>query len=447
MLTPRDDVAYPYDTSVLLSKYIQKFHDTEKHQIVSFRDLVFWIKHGERATHYIHSYPGKILPHIVHFFLSAFSYFPDNSIVLDPFAGTGTVALEAYLSKKNSLFADSNPLARLITSSKINFIDTKLINDLALDISDYYFSNSKYNIPDVLNIDYWYDNDTIVKLSKIKDAIESIQNSLEKDFLFVTFSSVVRKVSRADPKLSVPVRSKNIGYHEKKDVIDIFKQQLMLNCRRQESFQDFGSRNMDSKCVGNDARNLKIPSLWNDIETRELADKTVDLIITSPPYAGAQKYIRATSLNIGWLGLSESSKLKDLDRMTIGRENLKKSEYDELRLTDIKSADSKLKKLYKKNPLRASIAGNYINEMKIAINEMKRVLKKDGMILFIIGNNSISGEVFKSSKYLLDYFLESGFDLELLLTDEIKSWGLMTKRNKTASIITREWIILLRKRV
>jgi hypothetical protein len=77
---------------------------------------------------------------------------------------------------------------------------------------------------------------------------------------------------------------------------------------------------------------------------------------------------------------------------------------------------------------------------------MHRVLKKNGVIIFIIGNNNVCGEIFKSSKYLLDYFIEKGFNLELLFTDKIKSWSLMTKRNVTADIITHEWIMMLRKK-
>jgi DNA modification methylase len=447
MVKKRDDIAYPFDTSVVLSNYLKKFKKTKKHQEVSFRDLVFWLKNKERATHYIHPYPGKILPHIVHFFLAAYSFFSKDSLVLDPFSGTGTIALESYLSGRNSLFADSNPLARLITSSKTSYIDIDLILKLVKTMETYYYSNCELIIPDVININYWYNNDVIVKLSKIKSSLDLIEESNEKDFLRVSFSSIVKKLSYADPRLSVPVhRNNNLIKDTDKGIFDFFKQQVNINCNRHKSFREICKVLLTSRCVGEDARQLKIAGHWDEIKTRKLSKNMVDLIITSPPYAGAQKYIRAVSLNIGWLGMSTSAELKELDKKTIGCEKLIKADYSELKLTNIKAADSQLKKLYKINPERTTIVSNYINEMKIAINEMKRVLKKNGVIMFIIGNNSVCGEVFKSSSYLLEYFQEIGFKLELIFLDEIKSWGLMTKRNKTASIITHEWIMMLRKK-
>jgi DNA modification methylase len=447
MLIERDDVAYPYDTSEILLDYINRYQTKEKYQIVSFRELVFWLNYKDRAIHYIHSYPGKILPHIVHFFLAAYSFFPENNLILDPFSGTGTITLESCLSGRNSLYADANPLARLITSSKTGFIDYNKISTLVKKIENYYYSNKKHIIPDVINIDYWYDSDTIDKLAKIKTVLDLIDESEEKDFLMVTFSSIVRKLSFADPRLSVPVHRQNeFCFDNDEDIFSIFKQQVIINCKRHKSFRDICKRNSTSRCAGEDARQLKTPGLWDEIQARKLSKNSVDVIITSPPYAGAQKYIRATSLNIGWLGLSSSTDLKELDRKTIGCERLRKKDYSELKLTDIKAADSKLKRLYKKNPERTAIASNYINDMKRTIDEMKRVLKKNGVVLFIVGNNSVCGEIFKSSQYLLDYFLDIGFNLELMLADEIKSRGLMTKRNKTASIITQEWIMMLRKK-
>ena len=39
----------------------------------------------------------------------------------------------------------------------------------------------------------------------------------------------------------------------------------------------------------------------------------------------------------------------------------------------------------------------------------------------------------------------AGFIVEAELVDEIKSRGLMTKRNRSAGVITTEWVIIFRK--
>ncbi len=41
--------------------------------------------------------------------------------------------------------------------------------------------------------------------------------------------------------------------------------------------------------------------------------------------------------------------------------------------------------------------------------------------------------------------MQRGFEIKLMVVDEIKSRGLMTKRNTTADIIPAEWIIVFEK--
>jgi hypothetical protein len=66
-------------------------------------------------------------------------------------------------------------------------------------------------------------------------------------------------------------------------------------------------------------------------------------------------------------------------------------------------------------------------------------------MVLVIGDNEVCGESFPTSRYLSLYLQAAGLALKLSLVDDIKSRGLMTKRNKTAGMITREWVMLLRK--
>jgi hypothetical protein len=167
------------------------------------------------------------------------------------------------------------------------------------------------------------------------------------------------------------------------------------------------------------------------------------MIITSPPYAGAQKYIRSSSLNLWWLDL-KSDDIKKLEKMSIGREHYNLSELQVIK-TNIHSADILLNKLYRKNLLRANIVGNYLLEMQMAIDESIRVLKNEGYLIIVIGNNKVCNYEFNAQKYLTEYIQSKGLNLQFKLIDDIKSYGLMTKRNKTADIISREWILVFRK--
>jgi hypothetical protein len=113
-------LAYPFDTTEALQTMMGRYSKNGRAQNVSFRKLVGWLKVGERATHYLHSYPAKLLPQIAHFFLATHVLSRPKEKVLDPFGGTGTVALEALLSGRDALYADVNPLAQLIANVKTN---------------------------------------------------------------------------------------------------------------------------------------------------------------------------------------------------------------------------------------------------------------------------------------------------------------------------------------
>lgn len=440
--------AFPYDTTKNLKQLINQYQNTQKPQEVSFRELVHWMKVGERATHYLHPYPAKLLPHIAHFFLATDLLIDSNESVLDPFSGSGTVALEANLSGRKAYFSDANPLARLITSVKTTQYFHEEVEQDVVVLREKYARTRKTVTPNVVNIKLWYEEKISRQLARLYWAIDSFNESKIKDLFWVTFSYTARKVSNADTKLSVPVRTKIPKWNESNtpNIWEIFSARLNSNLVRFKELKELSHTSKPrSECVGWDARLLKQPTIWNKQAINELANSSVGMVITSPPYAGAQKYIRASSLSLGWLNLAEANKLKMLENENIGREHFPKKIYSELGITGISAADEILQFIYKKNPLRAAIASIYIQEMRLAIKEMVRVLKPGGYVIIVIGNNEICGYNFESSKYIASLLLEFNMKPVVELVDEIKSRGLMTKRNRAASIITREWVLVYRK--
>ena len=217
------------------------------------------------------------------------------------------------------------------------------------------------------------------------------------------------------------------------NVYDKFESICKNNIDRLETLNGKIADGVTSRIISNDARKL------------DIQDCSVDLIITSPPYAGAQKYIRASWLNLFWLSLVELNNIRDLKKENIGREDYRKDEVYEC-YTKIEAADKVLNELYSnKKEYRAFLAANYLNEMKDALDESIRVLKTDGYMVIVIGNNTICGRAFDTQDYLTTYLENQGMKLQFKLIDDIKSYGLMTKRNKTADRITREWILVFKK--
>jgi sulfur relay (sulfurtransferase) complex TusBCD TusD component (DsrE family) len=79
------------------------------------------------------------------------------------------------------------------------------------------------------------------------------------------------------------------------------------------------------------------------------------------------------------------------------------------------------------------------------MREMFRVLKDGGHIIFVAANNRICRKEFRTVEYLQTIAEECGLSVTACFIDAIRSRGLMTKRNQTASVITREWVFIFTK--
>ena len=440
----------------IFTEYERSFSATGEPITVNFRELVPELSSKERYTHLIHSYPAKLLCNIPYYFLKTEDFCKHDGIVLDPFCGTGTVLLEAAISGREALGADANPLAVLISEVKTTYIAKEvLLETLSTIIKRAERCRETYVADSV--IEGWFSDSTINQLGRLRYAIDRVKNNGHRKFFLLCFSNLIKKVSYADPTISVPVHLNPCRFAEGSDrreaasfrletlkavdVYDKFENICRLNIDRVASLNPLKG-GLKSKVISKDARRLT-----RNLTSEELIkDESVDLILTSPPYAGAQKYIRASRLNLYWLGKKDSEAIRSLNEQNIGREDFHKNDYCQKIETGIEAADTILRKLYAQGKYeRACIVGTYLNEMKKALDESYRVLKVGGYIILVIGNNKVCGLSFDTQDYLTTYLLRKGMKLKFKLIDDIKSYGMMTKRNKTADKISSEWILVLQK--
>ena len=397
-----------------------------------------WLKVGERASHYLHPYPAKLLPHIAHFFLANRMLVGADEIVLDPFGGSGTVALETILSGRTALYADANPLGRLITAVKAKSIDPTSLAAASEEVRERFRRSRARKLPDVVNLEKWFDPTTTSELVRLRAAIGVLEEEPLRDFMRVTFSAVTRKASNSDPRFSVPVRYRSGEARNDLSVADLFKTQLEANIARIAALGQVASLG-NATPAGIDARQL------TTVLGERLSDGSVGMIISSPPYASAQKYVRAASLSLGWLDLTPSRGLRQLEDQTIGREHHAKASWADVGSTGIDHADALIAEIAEQNSSRAKIVGTYLIEMRAALAEAVRVLRPGGCFILVIGDNTVCGRRFASSDYLRLMLEGMGMTTILSLVDPIPSRGLMTRRNETAGLIASESVIVLRK--
>jgi SAM-dependent methyltransferase len=437
-------------------------YDRRKEPIpVNFRKLLPALNAADRFTHLLHPYPAKLLMHIPYFFLANEQLSHPGDLVLDPFCGSGTVLLEAQLAGRRAYGVDTNPLARLIARVKTAPLDTVAAKTTLDTLLKGLPKTPSGPPPDVVNLRHWFYPSIARQIQCLQEAVIRVAAPAIREFLSVCLSVCIRKVSLADPRLSVPVRLRadqypphhrlhattntHLGQLRHVRVKDVFASIAHANILRFEKLWAHSRHYEAAEVICSDAKNLVHEYSGNGSRGLHLADNSVQLIITSPPYPGAQKYIRASSLSLGWLGLCPTSELRAYKGRTIGREEFTQFEVMQAPLTGIPEADSAIAAIRRHSPTRAAIAATYIVEMQSAFGEMYRVLKPGGHIVLVIANNRIAGRTFRTPAYMKSIAMECGLTVTACFIDAIRSRGLMTKRNHTASMITREWIFLFTK--
>lgn len=446
------------DTSLLLDELRQKFQRCGQYVEVDFRKLVNWVRVGDQLTHQLHPYPAKLLPNIAHFFTRASIFNHRHGSVLDPFCGSGTVALETSLAGLTPYVADANPFALLITKVKTTPYEPEELQEVTRQIlSRAARFRTAPEVP-IVNERLWYAPDKKKALEILLRAIVETTDSDQRDFFLVAFSVTARRLSFADPVISVPVRLKvkeqfsetqnrkimeRLAWIGQTNPLVEFARVCNANIERVRESNLALKRRITAVEVGTDARRLRCPRSEG---TRPLKAGSIPLIVTSPPYGSAQKYIRSTSLSLNWLGIAGPKGLTALEDDSIGREHIRLRGRDDVNVEELPQAyDRLLLRVQKVNETRAQITRQYLFEMKRALTEMARVTSVGGRIVLVVGNNMVCGEPLRNDEYVAHVLQDLGLKLEIGLIDHIKSRGLMTKRNKTASIISRENVLVFAK--
>lgn len=442
------------DTSFLAEELRREYKKSDQPIEVEFRKLVSWLRLGDQLTHQVHPYPAKLLPHIAHFFLHASTFKSGGGQVLDPFCGSGTVALEASISGRDAYVCDANPMALLITRVKTTPYDA---DELVVEAVAIVRRARRYRTADsvsVVNAHLWYTAPRKLELEILLRAINDIDTLPIREFFLLCFSSVARRLSAADPAISVPVRLKTkpsfagatnsriierLRWISDTDHLEEFSNIALANIERVVRTNNANANRRAATCVGTDARKLMAPTGGERLES-----SSIPMILTSPPYGSAQKYIRSMSLALNWLGLADPTRLADLESETIGREHVaKKRGYAFAPLPP--AYEDFLSDVGKKNVRREEITRQYLSDLSVALAEMARVTSPGGHIVLVIGNNEVCGSLLTTDQFIVDCMQTAGVDVDFHLVDHIKSRGLMTKRNSTASVISRESILVFRK--
>lgn len=413
---------------------------------VMFRGANGAVGSRDVATHLIHWYPAKMFHRIPREILHSLEPHR-NTVVFDPFCGSGTVLLEGALSGHHTIGIDINPLAQLISRVKTAPLGVLRLEKLSDQIMMRAKSDRTEPPPDSV-FDFWFKPEAKISLYRIRRAIDYVADRKYRDFFLVTFTSIVRRSSLADPAIPPPVRLNprrakraNARYRRDlerarslngEDVFAAYSDAVRKNiCRVAQLTQCEGIGSVEVLMGQREASRTGLPS------------ESVDLIVTSPPYCGAQKYVRSLRLEMLWLGISPNV-IADIDKRTLGTERVSIKQSNGYLTTADKVANLLIEEIHQRNSTRAVMVAAYVRYLDDFAAECRRVLRSGGNAFVTFGTSHISGIKVDMAQFFRRAAEDKGLELVTTMVDRIPSRGLITKRHSTAGRIDDERVVWLR---
>lgn len=368
-------------------------------------------KDPKYVTHGIHAYKGKFYPQLAKGLITQLSL-PPGARILDPFCGSGTTLLEGHLNGYVTYGCDLHPLAAQIARAKTSILDvdpdvlTEVVSAVVEAVDA-----SQGRLPIYLNqfqpecqeeINRWFAVPVARKLNGLLKVIRSGSSGAIRDFLEVVFSSIIRDVSQQEPTdLRVRYRKKMLT---DADVFGLFKEQLALQFGRIEKFWKVRgyapSPFFPSHVIAGDNR------LRTTYEALGVEDGSVDLVLTSPPYAMALPYIDTDRLSLLTLfGLGGGDR-RPLEQTLIGSRELtainkKRIEADFLQgdglptkcqqfVRDLHHAiEASTDSGFRKQNMPA-LTYRFLKDMDAVFKQIYRVCKAGAEVMVVIGDSKMT---------------------------------------------------------
>jgi SAM-dependent methyltransferase len=321
-------------------------------------ERVFAVGEGDEAAvrahvHAFHSYPARLHPAIARRAIEAFGR--PGAVLLDPFCGSGTVVVEGRLLGARARGTDVNPLALRLARIKARGLpesERKMLVDACRRVEEHAKIRRtararvtrKYGPEDV----DLFEPHVLLELDSIRDGIDRIENRLLREDVELVFSAILTKVSRQ--------RGDSGTYLQQRRIAPGWPAKLLVSKAEELA-----------RALAEFERLLPSPAPEVDVHADDartlgtIGAATVDLVLTSPPYAATYDYLAHHDVRLRWL-------------------RLKPERFDELEL----GARRKYARLA---PARAR--ARWEEELGKTLSAIGRVLRPDGIGVIVIADSAV----------------------------------------------------------
>ena len=258
------------------------------------------------SLHYVVSYRASFKPELPDFCIRRYS--KKGDVVLDPFCGRGTTALQANLLGRVAWTSDVNPLAVKIGRSKLMPVG---LDEVVLRLNEIDFRRPIDLAGYTENFAPFYHPDTFRELINLKAAIKKKPDYVNN---FIELLAMSRLHGHSPgffsvysfPQISIPPESQALINRKRRQEPEYRAVAPRIIKKAAQSLRDgfnseFFAVAQHSRAEVSDARNLK----W-------IPANSVDLVVTSPPFLDKVDYLMDNWLEFWFAGIKLDGFQKNL---------------------------------------------------------------------------------------------------------------------------------------
>jgi len=392
-------------------------------------------------THGFHTYPAMFIPQVARRLLLTYSKKGDT--ICDIFCGSGTALIESKLLGRNSYGIDLNPLAIFLAKAKTTPIDPSLLSKeyLKLLTKINKIKSEEIKKPNFKNLEFWFKDNVVIELSKIKKAIREIKHKDIQNFFLVAFSETVRKSSNTKNGEFKLVRiKKELLENYNPNVLNLFKQKVEANIKGMEEFH----KDVDKKA--------KVKVIYGDSSKDSgIKNNSVDCIITSPPYGDSRTtvaYGQFSRLSSQWIDIfDDPNNASGVDNELLGGKATK----DLFHSLDSDYLIEALKKIAKRDERRAKDVLSFYIGLNDCLIRAYKILAPKKYFCIVIGNRLVKQVRIPTDFIMAELAQKIGFSCEDIFVRNIPGKRMPIKTSPTNIVgeleetMCKESIVVLRK--
>ncbi len=352
----------------------------------------------EDTIHGLHPYPAKFIPQIPRQLIALLS--SPGDLVLDPFSGGATTAVEALTMERSVHGIDANPLAILLGRTKTSILSPEsqaacaaLVDLLGAGIPAAVPEAWKPVIP---NVDKWYAPEIFDALVALRHVVVAVPDEVARDLALLIFVNVAAKSSHQESETRYVSKPRVLA-------VDAVVAQFVKDMRRAVRLASVARypEATVARFVEGDARNAS------------LYPEGVALVVTSPPYPNSFDYHLYHRFRLFWLGPGPMS----------------------LRSSEI---GSHLKHQSEKDP-----ASSYARDMRAVMHNVWCSLLPGGYFVLVVGDGIYKGVPYETSQRLGEIASDLGYDVAAVITRQLP----VHRRSVTSAgrRLSQEQILVLRR--